>query len=132
MNLKKARLPFFYLIFFLFFELQAQLPKSLLGLWEIRMQAGGLKGGVKHYPKGNGNRVQFSLGEFKYLYEDKVIDKGKYSLLKKKCFQSGQMETFIQFKPGGQPIQYCKVHLDSLFLNTDADDGIRYIYIRVH
>jgi len=134
--LKNAgRIPFLILSFFglvfLGLLVEAQNKNLLLGIWEIRVQRGGLKGGVKTFPKGNGNTLDFRTSEYKHLFNGKVMDKGSYNLVQKKAFQTRKIETFIQYKKDISPIQFFYIRKDSLFLQMDAEDGISYIYIRV-
>jgi len=126
-------LPFLFLpiLFFISLPILAQTSKSLKGTWEIRSQAGGLKGGNKTFPKGNGNFMEFSSNEYKHIYKGKVIEKGKYIIVRKVSSLSRKTEEFIQYLPSKSPLEFYSIKSDSLFMFTDIRGGGQHVYVKI-
>jgi len=105
-------------------------PTGLTGTWELRSDYGGIAGGTRTYPPGNGTTLQFNADStYIRYYQFQFGDKGTYQVVKNGIALGQQRFDGLYYNHSTYGTEIA-LKGDTLTLGIDYDDMIASMYVR--
>lgn len=104
------------------------LSNEIVGNWELRSSTGGMLAG-KAYASGNGNIWKFDGEKFEKFQDNKLIEKGNYSLITNDGNNDGENSLTLE---GSRSLGLSKKNNKLVFYyGFVAADGVAQVYERI-